>query len=301
MARSIEKTSFQGWDAYHLRQDSISLYVVPSIGGRLMGIQYEGEEFSYINPNLLGQTPTGDTEQWKTLCGNWTFPLWGGGKTWLAPESNWPEGNPHPELDSGEWNVIEAWSNSEELGILVQSPICPKTNLQLSRSLSLHLDGSWTITQAAKNLGESDITFGLWDVLMLKRPGKVSIPLQAGSHSIHWMPEKGFSEELITNGVLRFIDPKNIQLRCDKAEQFKVGFTNHNGEITVVFHLENDQYLYQRQTKSQLTAPFAHGHPLEVFNSPALPYFEIESHSPLQTLAPNQEAVFILQEKLQKS
>jgi hypothetical protein len=41
---------------------------------------------------------------------------------------------------------------------------------------------------------------------------------------------------------------------------------------------------YTRRSAVDMTLPYAHGLPLEVFNAPVLDYFEVETHSPLQTL-----------------
>ena len=41
---------------------------------------------------------------------------------------------------------------------------------------------------------------------------------------------------------------------------------------------------YTRHSVIDMTQPYAHGLPLEVFNAPVLNYCEVETHSPLQTL-----------------
>ena len=85
-ARSLRDSRFQGWPAYTLQQDDLVLQVVPSVGGRLMGMALAGQELCFTHPDLRGKSFDGDLRQWDALCAGWSFPLWGGGKTWIAPQ-----------------------------------------------------------------------------------------------------------------------------------------------------------------------------------------------------------------------
>ena len=112
--RSLRWDVFRGWQALILTQDALELTVVPSIGGRLMSLRHAGIELAYVNDALAGKTPDGSAGQWQALCGEWAFPLWGGGKTWVAPESDWPDGAPQRDLDSGPFDVL---SHMERAGV----------------------------------------------------------------------------------------------------------------------------------------------------------------------------------------
>ena len=69
---------------------------------------------------------------------------------------------------------------------------------------------------------------------------------------------------------------------CTQGDDFKCGFASADGCIEVDFG--PDAPRYTRRSETDMRRPYAHGLPLEVFNAPVLDYFEVETHSPLQTL-----------------
>jgi hypothetical protein len=294
--RSITEENFCGWPAVVLRQGKLTLSLVPQVGGRLMGISLGGQEIGFANPDLFGKTFTGDTAQWPALCGDWSFPLWGGGKSWVAPESAWPGGAPHRDLDSLAWTVTESWNTADAMGVEVQSPVCSQTGLQITRRLTLPADGTeWTIEHTLTNRGTASTTGGIWDVLMLKRPAVVTIPLAPEhAHSIVALPGKEPLAALQRDGVLTLRE-HNAQIRCSVGREFKCGFQSEQGQVDVQF--PTLQVGYARHS-TVTTGPYAHGHPLEVFNAPSLDYFEVETHSPLQTLAHGDSLRYSIHERI---
>ena len=71
-------------------------------------------------------------------------------------------------------------------------------------------------------------------------------------------------------------------MHCTQGDDFKCGFASADGCIEVDFG--PDAPRYTRRSETDMRRPYAHGLPLEVFNAPVLDYFEVETHSPLQTL-----------------
>ena len=59
------------------------------------------------------------------------------------------------------------------------------------------------------------------------------------------------------------------------------------------------QLAYRRRSDVDSACAYAHGHPLEIFNAPSLPYFEIETHSPMQTLAPGDRIDYRIYERVE--
>ena len=303
--RSLREATFMGWPAFALTQGALVLHVVPSVGGRLMGIALGGDELCFINPALHGRHDTGDAATWAQLGGDWTFPLWGGGKTWLAPESAWPGNVPHRDLDSGAWAVLEHWCDDASMGVDLQSPVCRDSGLQLRRHLSLPRHGAhWRIEHEAVNRGTAAWTGGLWDVLMLKRPARVSVAL-ADELAPRWpsavraLPGLPSLDDLMRRGVLR-ARADRIDIACEQPGVFKLGFDSAAGEVRADLRVATGLVRYQRRAPLPRTARYAHGHPLEVFNAPALPYFEIESHSPAITLPPGERTAFAVEESVQR-
>lgn len=298
--RALTQEAFKGWPAYVLRQDGLTLSLVPDVGGRLMGIQFLGQELCFVHPALEGRSYAGGEAGWTELCGDWDFPLWGGGKTWIAPESAWPGGAPHRDLDSLAWQVREVWCTSESMGVDVESPVCRVSGLQVRRRLTLAADGPrWTIEHAVRNGSATDIGCGLWDVLMLRRPGVVSVALASGTSAhpggVVSLPGKEPLEALMRDGVIDVL-AHQARIHCDAGRDFKCGFGQATGQVQVDF--EDWGLRYTRDSAVDLTRTYAHGHPIEVFNAPRLPYFEVETHSPLQRIGPGDCLRYAIHERV---
>lgn len=275
-----------------MREGTVELIVVPAIGGRLMSIRHEGIELAYVNDALAGHVPDWSAEQWRTLCGEWDFPLWGGGKTWIAPESDWPEGAPQRDLDSGPYEVASTWFDSRSMGIELLSSVCRQSGMQIRRRIVLSArDGSWTTSHELINCAESARPCAIWDVLMLRRPGRVDVAIENGPRdwreSVMPFVAKGPLGDVRNSGFVTGSD-KHVTTLCTEAVEFKLGINHSPGVVHVVFDLPEGKHTLSRRFPVFPDARYAHGSPLEVFNAPRLPYFEIESHGPLVVLQPRE-------------
>ncbi len=294
---------FLGWPAWTLQRGELSLRIVPAVGGRLMGIQYGGTELCFINPDLNGKLASDDSNAWKHLCGDWSFPLWGGGKTWVAPEAAWPDTNPQRDLDSGGYSVLETWLDATSVGIELESPVCRQTGLQIRRRISLQAGTAfWTVQHTLTNTTNAALRCGIWDVLMLRRPGQVEIALKPDRpdlmhNAFRAITGKGDPATLTLQGLIA-IDAGQATIRCRRAQQFKLGIAGVTGAIQVQLDLPEGRFQYWRCAPAPLEVEYAHGHPIEVFNAPDLPYFEVESHSPLSTIPPQKSIHFTVIESV---
>jgi hypothetical protein len=296
---SLRATTFLGWPAWTLGQGPLALQVVPAVGGRLMGIQVAGTELCFINPALAGRLPVEDPAVWRQLCGEWSFPLWGGGKTWVAPESAWPDGSPHRDLDSGAYRLVRTWCDGASAGLELESPVCRQTGLQIQRRISLSEDApGWTVRHTLGNTSAAPVTCGIWDVLMLRRPGRVAAALddpQAGFDRFRAIAGQGDLAELRRQGILD-AQAGQLTVQCRQARQYKIGVAGATGHLQVRLELPEGPFRYWRAAPAPAGASYAHGHPVEVFNAPELPYFEVESHAPLATLAPGASVSWTVRE-----
>jgi len=77
-----------------------------------------------------------------------------------------------------------------------------------------------------------------------------------------------------------------LVLHCHAAAEWKLGWRAAPAALQVDLPVPGAVLRYTRSMPLDPAAQHAHGHPLEVFNAPGLPYFEVESHSPLVALAP---------------
>lgn len=300
--RTLADCTFLGWPALRLHQGPLQLHVVPQIGGRLMSICYGTDELCFINQALVGRIPLADGSDWAELCGDWGFPLWGGGKTWIAPESMWPDGAPHPDLDSGAYTVRDTWIDEHSMGVQLQSPICRLSGLQIERRIELFRgETRWSVTQSVTNLGTVPHQCGAWDVLMLRRPATVLIPLPSGlgdhREAVRPIAGKGPVNDLYEAGIVE-INQGMLSVFCSEAIEFKIGVLSDYGEMQVQFDASGVPLIYRRRSNLSKGERYAHGHPVEVFSAPALPYFELESHSRLATLQPGESVTTIVDEEL---
>jgi hypothetical protein len=75
---------------------------VPQVGGRMMGLRWHDEELAFVNGDLAGRVDdVAAIEDVRSAKWEQGFVLWGGDKTWLAPQDDWTDAVPFIDLDSG--------------------------------------------------------------------------------------------------------------------------------------------------------------------------------------------------------
>lgn len=305
--RALEWTHYLDWPAVSLREGPLELFVVPSIGGRLMGIRYHGDELSFVNASLAGRVASDDADAWAELCGEWAFPLWGGGKTWVAPESRWPDGAPHRDLDSGAYTVVKTWSDDRSMGIELESPVCEQSGLQIYRHITIEAGTSrWSTLHRLTNRGSFARECGIWDVLMLNRPARVDVTVDADTYAprdvVAQIAGKGPIADLCDTDIVR-LNGAQLSVECDRAVEFKLGVAHATGELSATWpagagSLDGSSrgHRYSRRSPVVAGADYAHGTAIEVFNAPSLPYFEVETHAPLARLKAEQSTEYVITE-----
>jgi hypothetical protein len=268
------------WKLETLRSGDLELTILPGIGGRLWDIKFQGRSLLFQNQELQGHIPDlKNLQELPTQSPHFGFPLWGGEKTWIAPDTNWTKGAPYPSLDSGPYRTTEMSAGH----VTLRSEVCPHSGLQVEREIRL-VDGlSFTIQHKTINRGPYIRDVGIWSVMMLNHRARFGIP----------------GRDLRIHGV--FGDPEGFWtssdqgLICDCSYQgeFKVGLGNPNSSILLCLG-DDDEATWMRCESSRPKAEdlFAHGYPLEVFNSGDYAYCEAEWHGPLQSLPPEDTTEF---------
>lgn len=310
----IERTSYKGWNALAVNCGSTQIMITPEIGGRIMGVLYDGHDICFTQPEREGSLPS--IEQQKNLE-NWRrdlgFPLWGGGKTWLAPEEDFPQGFPHPDLDSGPFLISNLKNLEGRASVELCSRPCRDTGITVRRTIATDEQhpNSWRTQHELINNGNKAWTGGIWDVLMLRRPAKAVLPCDQGwSGSPYDQGLRIFEEKADSKRSLSFVkrnaEDGTVAITCESSHEYKLGIGLRDGWSAVVMphgpHATQGQerelhYLRRFQHYSPGTA-FAHGHQGEVYNSGLYDYMEIETHGPLVTLEPGQSTSFSLLESL---
>lgn len=295
---TITQETYKGWKAWRIQQGCLVLMLVPQVGGRVMSMQWRGHDLSFTQPEREGTVvdveQVSDLHQRKREMG---FPLWGGEKTWLAPQSQWTDGVPFLDLDSGPYEFHVEQEKSGNLLVRMASPICRETGIQITRTLTLSRTvGEWTVTHHLQNKSDKETAWGVWNVAMLLRPATVYIP--TGGDSPYPEGIKTFDEEgasvLVREKVVHTIG-KLAAIRCEGSEPYKFGVDSQNskekghGWMLAVMEIPGGGLVgYQKEVPVFSEKRYGHGCLAEVYNSDRYPYFEMEIHGPLVALQPQQ-------------
>ncbi|MFA3921002.1 hypothetical protein AB1E33_29210 [Ruegeria sp. 2012CJ15-1] len=266
------------WSVLHLQQDDLRLTLLPGIGGRLRDVNFQGRSLLFRNPHLDG-LDVDDTRltDLPTRSPQFGFPLWGGEKTWIAPDASWVNGAPFPVLDSDSYQVTSRSSTHVDM----TSTVCPISHLSVSRRITLTSAKSWDIEHVVANRGLSARLTGIWSVMMLNTPAKIGVEMENPAFFNVFGSAEGMAT---THG-------SSVVADCRKQQEFKIGLRNPNGR-TLVRCGTDGPLLMCSVSEPQRDDQFAHHYPFEVFNSGDYAYCEAEWHSPARDLAPNETLSF---------
>lgn len=261
------------WKTIKLSNGTLTLEILPHIGGRLWDIVYDGRSLLFQNEDLIGCHP--DLEKLPSLptkSPQFGFPLWGGEKTWIAPDKSWADEAPFPVLDSGPYQILEHATDH----IMLESGVCPLSHLAIQREIRISGPNQWTLIHRVKNHGTEARETGVWSVMMLKHPTRVGV-CGAGLE-VSTVFGKPDGRVLSRDGQTIF--------NCDEPTEYKVAASPPTGRSFIGLAGDTENiWLTCERTPPNTGDRFAHAHPLEVFNSGDYPYCEAEWHGPSQLLA----------------
>lgn len=278
----MEKVKIHSWDGFRLSASDVSIVIVPDIGGRILSLSHNGQEILFVQKEHAGEafdfSGVTDLHKEKQRLG---FRLWGGDKTWIAPEKEWWEKIPPLELDAGRYEVKTGPQQIEMI-----SPVCRETGLQLIRSVAMQNSGDITLTQTLVNKSRATVHRGIWDVTQLLKPFDVFVPTaQENVRSYH--------REDPT------LPPHNVEVRetdglscipCRDNQMFKFG----GGRLKTgaILSLREDSRGTLALLKTFDVGPeaaYLHRSVVEVFNAKDHDYLEVEVHAPAIPLEPGQK------------
>jgi len=303
MARSrkvtLKESKHKGWDAWRLQRGHLELVFVPQVGGRIMGMIWRGHDLCFTQPEREGQVEdvlsVQDIHAKKRGLG---FPLWGGDKTWLSPQTRWTDGVPFLDLDSGPYDLIVEHTGPEAAVVRMTSQVCRETGVQITRTVTISSGSqAWIVTHQLRNRSSHETRWGLWDVSMVYKPGRVYLPRDGSSRhpkGVKTFEEEGESiqvrdkvvHELGSLAVIDCIDTTAFKFGVDAQEGWMLGILEVAG-LGLVGH--------RKQVPVHRDKPYGHGCAAEVYNSDRYPYFEMEIHGPVISLGPGE--VFELEER----
>ncbi|KAA6300171.1 MAG: hypothetical protein EZS26_003687 [Candidatus Ordinivivax streblomastigis] len=162
--KAVKESRIGEWTIYHFSNHTVSIDVVPLVGGRILQYRLGDHGFFFVNADQLGKLLPPATLGKVGAWGNQ-----GGAKLWPAPQgwdghNQWP-GPPDPVLDGGAYTVLE----KSDLSITLQSPDDKEyTGIRFTQKVSLDSTGSGiSFDVVMKNISDQPIRWGIWSHVQL--------------------------------------------------------------------------------------------------------------------------------------
>ncbi|MGO8718158.1 MAG: hypothetical protein ACLQMO_02925, partial [Acidobacteriaceae bacterium] len=131
----IHPVTFDGWKAQEVKNDWVRLIFVPSLGGRLMQVSFNGHPYLFVNQETEGKyIPPAEA------AGRWIN--YGGDKIWPMPEGSQDEQHwvlQSAALDDGPY-IFRVLSQSPHCVVELAGPSDLPTGLQYTREISIGRD-----------------------------------------------------------------------------------------------------------------------------------------------------------------
>ena len=161
---AIAKTTYGNRPAYRLTNGAVAAIVVPAIG-RVMSFGKIG------GPNLIWNAQASQIAKtgWKN---------YGGDKTWLSPQENWPSVNgskswPPDEALDGQPQHADVLTGGK---LQLTTPLSP-TGIRIVRTLYFDDNGEFVIEQSARKESGAPVEVGLWNVTQVVPGQAVFAPI----------------------------------------------------------------------------------------------------------------------------
>jgi hypothetical protein len=291
-AVTIERARYKGWDSWSLRRGLLELVLVPQVGGRVMGMNWRDRELAFTHPEREGLVESvasaSDVRARKRELG---FPLWGGDKTWLAPQTRWTDGVPFLDLDSGPYELSFDRSTPDRAKATMTSAVCRETGVRVERTVVLPAFAEgWSVIHRITNASGEDVEWAIWDVSMVRQPGRVYLPTDPSSQhpkGVKTFASEGESSQLRDAVVNHLGDIAVVE--CRRPHAYKFGVDSDEGWILGLLDVEGVGLVgYRKEVPTWAATPYGHGCVAEVYNSDRYPYLEMEIHGPMVRLKPGE-------------
>jgi Domain of unknown function (DUF4380) len=297
-----------GWQAQVLRNELVTLAVMPAIGGRAMQYDLGDHPFLWVNPAEIGRTyePAADAP-WRNF---------GGYKSWVAPQGQWLRGGgqwpPPPTLDHGVYTATREDGEHGQVTLVTTGPLetfdrWQAKGLSLTRSFTLRPRSTQVrVEQRIINQGTHPQVVANWDVTQV--PG---VHAEANDPDNFWVyfpvnPRSMFGPRgffVFANDGRGGADSqwKNWSADGIAGVQYlrrggKIGADVTTGWVAYVD--ERDGYTFVKRFEvTAVPGPGTWpdgGSSVQVYTNAREPYIEVEVLSPLVDLQPQQQTSFII-------
>ena len=267
-AITITATNHHGWpDALRLANSQVEALVVPAIG-RLMQFRFLGEPGPFWeNPGRFGQAPDPDATEW----GNF-----GGDKTWPAPQADWERVTGRSWPPPRAFDALPVTATHTHEAIVLTSPVDPHYGIRTHRHLTLEPDQPvLRIRTVYEKVSGPPVRVSVWVVTQLNDPVAVFVPVPPDSPF-----PKGYLNQSAGEPLALEVRDGLLSLRRHPGRGEKIG--NDAGALLWV----GEQHLLLVECPRTPGGEYPDGGAsAEVWTNPdPLPYIELETLGPLQTL-----------------
>ena len=266
----MKTENFLGLECYPLENDTLKLLVTRSVGPRLLSFGFKNGE------NIFAELP----ETMIDLPGLDVFHFYGGHRLWHAPEE--PGRTDLP--DDFPVDIV-----GSEKGLTITQKTEARTGLQ--KTIEIRLPGESLqviITHYLTNQGLWPVTCALWAITQLKRAGTAILPQTRQDTGV--LPNRSLALWPYTdmaNPNVRW-GSNYILLDAELDAPFKVGFPNPRGWMAYWW---NGMLFVKRAEYDSQAEYFDFGSSSECYCNDQ--FIELETLSPIRTIAPGETASHI--------
>jgi hypothetical protein len=271
------------WPGFVMTKGDISLGLVPDLGGRIMSLQFRGQELLYGSVDGAREfsfLPEGHIPDLASLKRAFGFQIFGGDKTWVAPESMWLEKIPPLDLDAGRYTFEQ-----KENAVVMTSPVCRETGLQVVRQVGFLEGEDIALVETLRNKTDHPVTRSIWNVTQIARPFDVFIPAAPDAMRSYHLKDTTLPDP----EIVPFEKDGWAVIPCRNDVCFKFGGLVRKGRVAVVKEAPQGAVVFARVFDIAPGKTYAHDSMVEVFNSSRYPYGEVEVHAPLTVIPPGGE------------
>jgi len=272
----VSPVQYQNRAAFRLSDGITEAIVVPSLG-RVMRYGFVGGRNWLWNSTAKDGDP-GSFSGWHN---------WGGEKTWLAPQSEWPVWHspgwpPDPAIDGTPYTAVLLPGGR----LRTTGNVSSGTGCRIVRDYSFDPDGSFAVAQMVEKITGPPLHVSIWSVTQVDPPATILLSLNPDSpYRDNWFT---FAGQPVATVFPARPQAMLLEIRPSSHGNYKVGA---DSPVAVIVAVQDGIALRLRAAKPSGDYPDgagSHGFPTEVYDSGTTQshYVELELLSPFRIYVP---------------
>lgn len=293
---TIDNYQGWGWDTILVvKNNFITLGVVPCIGGRVLQYDLETDTFMIINDDLLGDIFDPSVNIYGPWNGNWGY---GGYKTWPAPQDDWPGTWPPPPIlawGNYAYEVFQTSKDSVVIRMKGETEVYQAPDLRFNRYITVYANSTRVkVTTVLFNDGTDPQEKAIWDITqtITQHENKEDYT----NFSVYF-PLESEDDVWYTWGD---VPARDFAL----PGIYKVQYSGAEGKIFAVasdgwvcFTDERDSQTYAKIFDIIDGAEYSDGGAMvHIYTNGSNEYFEVEALGPLETIGANGDSIVFVED-----